>query len=279
MIYLLLAIASSAMVSICMRLSGKHVKNEMGMFMANYAICVCLSYFFLDTKIQFDVGSSVMTMIILGIISGILYLVSFVIMKVNMKHNGIVLTSTFMKLGVLIPTLMAVTVFREMPRWTQVLGIALSIFAIVMINFEKESVQEGNRKSLLLVLLVLSGFADAMANIFEELGEASLKDGYLLTTFGAAFVLAFIFAIFGKERIGMKDILFGMLIGIPNYFSARFLLLALGSVKAVLVYPMYSVTTIIAVTLVGVTFFREKISRKKVMALGIIAVALCLLNI
>jgi len=208
-----------------------------------------------------------------------LYLVSFVIMKVNMKHNGIVLTSTFMKLGVLIPTLMAVTVFREMPRWTQVFGIALSIFAIVMINFEKESVQEGNRKSLLLVLLVLSGFADAMANIFEEMGDASLKDGYLLTTFGAALVLAFAFAIFGKERIGVKDILFGMLIGIPNYFSARFLLLALGSVKAVLVYPMYSVTTIIVVTLVGVTFFREKISKKKVMALGIIAVALCLLNI
>lgn len=279
MFYLLLAIASSAMVSICMRLSEKHVKNEMGMFMANYAICVVLSYVFMNQKLDFVWGRSVAMMLVLGVISGVLYLVSFVAMKVNMKHNGIVLAATFMKLGILIPTIMAVVVFKETPGWTRVLGICLSIIAIIMINFEKESVYEGNKKSWLIVLLILSGFTDAMANIYEQIGAAELKDAYLLVTFIAAFVLAMILAIGGKEKIGVKDLLYGMVIGIPNYFSARFLLLALGSVDAVLVYPMYSVATIIVVTLVGITVFREKISKKKIGALGLIIVALCLLNI
>ena len=185
----------------------------------------------------------------------ILYLVSFVVMKVNMKHNGIVLTSTFMKLGVLIPTLMAVFVFGETPGWARVCGILLAIIAIITIHFEKDSVQAGSRKSLLIGLLILSGFTDAMANIYEQVGDVSLKDGYL------------------------KDVFFGFLIGIPNYFSARFLLWALGQMDAVLVYPMYSIGTIIAVTLVGVLFFKEKLSKKKVIALGMIGIALCLLNV
>lgn len=279
MMYLILAIASSAMVSVCMRLSEKHVNNEMGMFTANYAVCIVLSFFYLKQIPTGNEAHALLWMLFLGILSGILYLVSFVVMKANMKHNGIVLTSTFMKLGVLIPTLMAVFVFGETPGWVRVCGILLAIIAIITIHFEKDSVQAGSRKSLLIGLLILSGFTDAMANIYEQVGDVSLKDGYLLITFLAAFFCALILALHGKTKIGMKDVFFGFLIGIPNYFSARFLLWALGQMDAVLVYPMYSIGTIIAVTLVGVLFFKEKLSKKKVIALGMIGIALCLLNV
>ena len=45
------------------------------------------------------------------------------------------------------------------------------------------------------------------------------------------------------------------------------------------VYPTLSVGTIIAVTLVGVTAFREKLEKRKLIAIGIILGALVLLNI
>ena len=279
MIYLLLAIASSAMVSICMRISEKYIKNEMGMFMANYAVCILFSYLFMNRAINYLTGDGVKPMIFLGVISGILYLASFLFLKFNMKYNGIVMASTFMKLGVLIPTLMAVVVFREMPKGTQIVGIVLSFIAIVILHFEKDALQEGNKKIWLLLLLVLSGFTDSMANIYEQIGNADIKDGYLFVTFFVAFVLAAFFSLTGKERIGKNDLLFGMLIGIPNYFSARFLLLALGSVDAVLAYPMYSVATMIKITLAGIFVFHEVVSRKKVFALGLIVAALCLLNL
>lgn len=279
MLYLLLAIASSAMVSICMRLSEKHIKTEMGMFMANYAACVLLSFLFMNKGIDYLAKASLVPMVGLGVISGVLYLVSFLFLKFNMKHNGIVMASTFMKLGVLIPTIMAIVIFREVPKVTQIMGITLSVIAIIMLHFEKEALKEGNKKSWLLLLLVLSGFTDSMANIYEKMGSASVKDGYLLITFATAFLLTVYFTLTGKEKVSGKDLLFGLLIGIPNYFSARFLLLALEEVAAVLVYPTYSVATMITITLAGVFLFKEKISKKKVCALGFIVVALCLLNI
>lgn len=279
MIYLLLAIMSSAMVSICMRMGEKYVKNQMAMFMANYAVCIVLSYLFMNRGIDFFVDNTGGLITVLGIISGILYLVSFMFLKYNMKHNGIVLASTFMKLGVLIPTIMAVVVFHEMPTWTQVLGIIISLIAIVIIHFEKDALQEGNKKFWLLILLVLSGFTDAMANVYEQVGSTEGKDGYLLVTFLVAFMLALGFVVIRKTRITKADIFLGMLIGLPNYFSARFLLLALGSVDAVLVYPMYSVATMIVITVVGIIAFREMISKKKACALGLIVLALGLLNI
>jgi len=264
------------MVSITMRASEKYITNKMAMFMSNYAICIALSAAFLDWKnVSAGLG---MPALVLGVISGVLYLVSFIFLKYNMQHNGIVLSSTFMKLGVLIPTVMAVVVFHEMPKWTQVLGIAISVFAIIMVHFEKEALQESNKKIWLLLLLVLSGFTDSMANIYEQVGKAEGKDGYLLITFFVAFLLAAMLAFREKNKMTRKDLVFGMLIGIPNYFSARFLLLALGSVDAVLVYPMYSVATIIVITLAGVFAFREQISKKKAIALGMIVVAVCLLN-
>ena len=290
MIYLVLAIASSAMISIVMRLSEQYIKNEMGMFMANYGVCVLLSFLFMDKGIDYLASDSIVPVFGLGIISGILYLVSFLFLKWNMKHNGIVMASTFMKLGVLIPTLMAVVIFGEVPKGTQVLGIILSIIAIIILHFEKESLQtatlvqqkisnKSNKKSWLLLLLFLSGITDSMANIYDKVGNAQTKDGYLWITFFTAFILTVCFTIFRKTKPTKSDIMFGMLIGVPNYFSARFLLLALADIKAVLVYPMYSVATMITIALAGVFLFKETVSKKKAVALGIIVAALCLLNL
>lgn len=279
MFYLVLAIASSAFVSIFMRISEKHIKNEMGMFMSNYAVCILLSFLFMNRQVDYLADPLAPRMIGLGLVSGILYLVSFIFLKFNMKHNGIVLASTFMKLGVLIPTVMAVIVFHEIPKGTQILGICLALTAIVMIHFEKDSIREGSKKIWLLVLLLVSGLTDAMANVYEQIGSAGIKDGYLFVTFLVAFLLAMIFALRGRDKITKKELFFGMLIGIPNYFSARFLLLALGSVDAVLAYPMYSAATLITITLVGIVFFKEAVSKKKACALGLIVLALCLLNI
>ena len=102
---------------------------------------------------------------------------------------------------------------------------------------------------------------------------------YLLVTFFVAFLLALDLAFQKKSRITGKDCFFGLLIGIPNYFSARFLLLALRSVDAVLVYPLYSVATIILIASIGVIFFRERLGKKKIVALIGVIFAICLLNI
>lgn len=280
MIYLILAIASSAAISIIMRASEKHVKNELAMFMSNYLVCMALSFGFVENKTLFlsSVSVSGLTML-LGGLSGVMFLANFLFYKYNMKCNGIVMSATFMKLGVLVPTIMAVAVFGEMPRITQMMGILIAIGAIILINFEKGALSEGKHMLSLILLLLISGFTDSMANVFDKMANPAQKDTYLLATFGTAFLITVILVCVKKIKFSNMDMLFGALIGIPNYFSSRFLILSLQEIEAVLVYPTYSVATMITIAVTGILIFHEKISTKKMCALGLILLALVLLNI
>ena len=82
-----------------------------------------------------------------------------------------------------------------------------------------------------------------------------------------------------KERPGLREFLFGALIGIPNFFSAKFLVASLAELPAVVVYPTFSVGTLLIVTLTGVIAFRERLRKLQWLALGAIILALILLNI
>ena len=57
------------------------------------------------------------------------------------------------------------------------------------------------------------------------------------------------------------------------------MLAALTDIPAVVAYPTFSVSTILLVTLAGTLFFREKLNKNQWIALGIILVALTLLNL
>ena len=70
-----------------------------------------------------------------------------------------------------------------------------------------------------------------------------------------------------------------MLVGIPNYYSARFLLKAVGQVPAVVAYPTYSVATIVVISIVGMICFKEKLTKRQQAAIGLILIALVFLNI
>lgn len=281
MIYLILAVVSSAGISIVMRASEKYVKNEMGMFMANYFVCMALSLGFMEDKTQLLALTGVRTnmTLVLGIVSGVLFLGNFLFYKYNMKQNGIVMSATFMKLGVLVPTIMAVVVFGESPKWIQVVGVIIAVGAIVLLNFEKSAVAENKKMFWLIALLLWSGFTDSMANIFDQLADPTQKDAYLLQTFLTAFIITLTLIILMRARVCVYDLVFGALIGIPNYFSSLFLILSLQKLEAVIVYPTYSVATMITVAVAGVIFFHENLSRTKLCALGMILLALVCLNV
>jgi len=278
MIYLGLAILSSAMVSVCMRLSTNRVKGNVAMLAMNYLMCLGLACVFTGAGNLLPVSDSLPQTLLLGLIHGILYLVSFVSMQRNVVVNGVVLSATFMKLGLLVPMVVSVLFFREFPAIVQIIGFCLAVAAILLINLKQDS--RSVKSPLGLVLLLLTGgMADAMSKIYEELGNQALSEQFLVYTFIAAFVLCLCLTLLKRQRIGWLELGYGLLIGIPNFFSARFLLLALRYVPAVITYPTYSVATILLVTLIGVLVFHERLSRRQWVALGMILAALILLNI
>lgn len=278
MVSLILSILCSTLISVLMRYGENKTQNKVGMFIANYAVCAVLSRFFMGQKPFFSHADGWVTVAVFGAISGILYLASFVLLQKNISKNGLSTSAVFMKLGVLVPTVMAMIVFHEKPRPVQLLGIVIAISAVILINYRKES--GAKKQTLWLIMLLLgSGFTDAMANIFDKLGNTDLKDHYLLITFLFALLSSVVLFLKDRKQIAGRDILLGIGIGIPNYFSSRFLLGALQEIPAMIVYPVFSVLTVVMITVAGVILFREKLDKQKAMAIGLILVALVLLNI
>lgn len=277
MIYLILAMVSSMLVSVLMRVSGGRSKNNISMLAVNYFMCTLMAVLFSGSSDFFPAQQGLAVTLGLGAISGVMYLASFMLLQWNISRNGVVLPATFMKLGVLVPTLMSILVFGESPRLLQVIGFIAAIAAIFLIQGDGK--KEAGSVLGLVILLIGGGSTDAMSKIFEEVGPAALKDHYLLYTFAMALVLCIALSLFKKQRLCPADVLFGLLIGIPNYLSSRFLLLSLGQVPAVVAYPSYSVGTIVLVSVIGVLVFKEKLSRRKLVALGIILAALVMLNL
>lgn len=278
MLYLLLAILTSALNTVVMRLSEKHISGKMPLLAVSYTVSLVLAGGCMLLGGQPVTGEGMGTALWMGGVNGIFYVLGFVMLQLNVSRNGVVLSATFMKLGLLVPLLMSVLFFGEIPGGLQIMGILMAIAAIVLIHYEKEETVMRFRIGLPLLLLA-GGCSDIMSKIFEETGPLQFSDLFLLCTFVMAVILCTGMMLLRHERPHAKDVLFGALIGIPNYFSARVILKAIEHLPAVVVFPTYNAGAIVAVSLAGVLLFHEKLGRRQWIAVGIILAAIVLLNI
>lgn len=278
MLNLILAIFSSALVSVTMRFSEQKVKNNTAMLAANYIMCMVLAWVYTGFGALFHRDPGMPLAQGLGAVNGVLYLAGFVLLQRNIRKNGVVLSATFIKLGLLVSMVVSVAFFGERPGTLQWTGFVLAVAAIVLMNYRPGEGKAGNMASLLLLLLA-GGGGDAMSKVFEELGDPALSGYFLLYTFFNALLCCAVLCGMTKQRLGKWELLFGLLVGIPNFFSAKFLLGALEHIPAVIVYPVYSVATILTVTMAGVLLFRERLEKRQWTALGMILLALVLLNL
>ncbi len=275
--YLLLAIFCSATIAILMRLSSGKVPGHFSMLAANYLVCGILGALYSDFSLLTIDSQGLGITVGLAILNGVLLLSGLVLLQISTRKNGIVLSSLFMKLGLLVPFLISILVFREVPTWLQALGFCVAAGAIVLFNIKKDST---SRFGILLIFLLLaSGGCDAIVKVFETLGPPPLSNHFLCLSFSVAFVLCASLVIWKRERPDGKALLFGILIGVANFFTSKFLLAALPHLPAVVVFPTYSVATMLLVTLTGILFFKERLSRQQWLAFAAVIAALIMLNI
>lgn len=286
MLNLILAIISSSLVSIMMRVGEGRAKNNISMLSVNYFICMILSILYTGAGNLFQTGEGLSTAIGLGVINGFFYILSLVLFQNSVKQNGVVLSSIFMKLGIMMPLIISIVLFKEIPTMVQIIGFVIAIAAIVLINLKDKYSGEEKKKPErndwakigLIFVLCGCGMADGMSKIYQELGTDRFEELFLVLTFVVAFILSILLIIVKKQKFTKAELLYGALLGVPNYYSARFLLKALGEIPAVVAYPTFSIGTIAVITLTGVIAFKEKITKRQMFAIGLIAIAVVLLN-
>lgn len=281
MTYLILSIFSGAMISIVMRLSQGKVTSKLSMFAVNYITCALLSWMLMGFVNPFPKTEGIMPTIGMGTFNGTFYMLALVLSQYNIARNGVVLSSVFSKMGgLLIPLLVSILIFGESPTVLQFIGFVLSVISIFVLNYQKDADGVGGKFTLsLFALLVAEGCAGIMAKVFNETGNPVLASHFLFYTFVIAFQLCVIVIVAKHEVLGLSEFVYGLMIGVPNFLGARFVLRALETVPAVVVYPSRSVGTIVVITIVGTMLFKERLSRQQFVAIGVILVSLVLLNL
>lgn len=276
--FLLLAIFSSATISITMRVSTGKVGGHFSMLATNYLVCGILGALYADFSLLTAQSNGVGITVGLAVLNGIILLGGLILLQTSTRNNGIVLSSLFMKLGLLVPFLVSIIFFREVPTYLQITGFLVAAGAIVVFNLKKDS--QGSRFGIgLILLLLLNGGSDAMVKVFEALGPEVLSNHFLCFSFSVAFVLCALIVLMKREQPDGGALFFGAIIGVANFFSSKFLLGALTQLPAVVVFPTFSVATMLVVTLSGVVFFKERLKRHQWLAFGAVIAALVMLNI
>jgi len=278
MLFLILAIVSSVLVSVIMRLSTGKTGSEKGMLLANYITCLLIAGISAGGRL-FPREAGLAPALGMGAFNGLMYLMAFVLFQFNVKKNGVVLSSSFMKLGLLVPMIVSVVLFRETPGITEITGFILALIAIVLINYERNASLRSGSAPALILLLLAGGSGDAMSKVFEELGNRVLAPQFLFYTFLSALILCALLLIKEKQLPTGRDFLYGAMIGIPNYFSSFFLLRSLSSLPAVIAYPTFSIASILIVSVIGVLVFKERLRRIQWAGLFIVLISLALLNL
>lgn len=303
MFYLFLATACSATIALIFKYANNSNANRYLVTSSNYFTAFSISlimivykdlligleknekfveeftYLLTHDSYTLSAYSSIVWAIIVGSLAGIFFFSSFIYYQKSINENGVSISGTFSKLGILIPMIFSIIIWKEYPTKIQWIGIFLSIISILIVNLSSESLNKFDIKPSIILLFLLNGMAEFSNKIYQNYGLNKYKDVFLLFVFLMAFLISLFFIIKDGIKFNKKDILIGLAVGIPNLFSSYFLIQSLETIKTSVAFPVFSAGSIVIINLAGYFIFKEKISSKNKFAIGIIIIALVLINL
>lgn len=226
-----------------------------------------------------DGRSSLIWAFLVGVPAGIFFFLAFIYYQKGINENGAGLAGAFSKIGILIPMTVSIVVWNEIPTAPQSLGIALSLISILLVNISFRQFSLDELRLTLLALFLFSGLAEFSNKVFQKYGNIEHKLVFLFFVFFTAFLISAAFLIWRRKKPEPGATITGMIVGLPNLFCSYFLILALDEIKASVVFPVYTATTIVLINLGGYVIFKERLKRKEKLSVGLTVVALVLINL
>lgn len=272
MIYLLLTILANVAIFMAFRGFSHFRVNTFPAIITNYFVCVITGLLYTGPQTVFsNIDPGANWFIFAGFL-GIIFVSTFFLMARTTQLRGVAVATVASKMSLAIPVVFSLFIFKiatgNLDTWNYI-GIALAFIAILMVSRPQGSASDRvptSLKSLALPLAVffMGGVIDTSLNYANHHWiTTDLEPVFPIMTFGFAFTWGIIFCIVKKVKFTKKDILAGILLGIPNYFSIFFQLKALSAFdnNGAIVYPSLNIGIIIVSTLAAVLFFKEKLGR------------------
>lgn len=286
MLNLLLAILCSASIALLFKISENRDYNRYLVTSANYffggIIAVILWLFQPGSASAIFADPSVRNLLLLSVATGIVYYLGFLYYQISVRRHGVGLAGAYAKLGIFLPLILSLFIWREWPGAWQWAGIICAAIAILFVNMYPLLLAEKRErdwlKPSLLALFFLGGFAEFSSKIFRQLVNPELKPVFLLLVFAVALITSLTGLLRNRKDLSLPAMLLGFAVGIPNIFTAYFLISALGELPAALVYAVFGAGTIMVVGTAGWLFWQEWPERHERLGFTLIVIAMIISN-
>lgn len=267
MIYILLSVLFNTLLFIILKLFTRFKINNFQAIVVNYFTAFLMglllsnqdfTYSEIITKSWYP-GSFML---------GFLFISVFYVMALTSQQNGISVASVASKMSVIIPVCFGVILYNESMGFMKISGVILAL-AAVYFSSKKESTSSTEYKNMLLPILLFFGAGaidtslKVMQNDYMQTEEiAQFSANTFLTAFTIGLCLITYKLLKKKIAISRKNILAGIILGIPNYFSLYFLIKMLDSpvFESSTIFTIHNVGIVMLSTLIGILFFNEKLT-------------------
>lgn len=256
---ILLTILCSTTIALLLKYNDTKIGQPLVLLAGNYLTASLISLLLMVSQPQS--GASVRTLFF-GMAVAVVFSSSFFAFARAVAFSGTALAQTSSRLSVAIPVILSLFVFKESPSIRQIAGIGLAFFTIFLfyksLRKRADGVDHGLAKYMYLLLLLLGiGIGDFSMKLFQEIRPIIEKPFFLFIIFTYSFLICSSILLFKKIKVKRHTFYLGMVLGIPNIFSSYFILTALATTPAVVVYPFVNIGIIVLTTLSAYALWKE----------------------
>jgi drug/metabolite transporter (DMT)-like permease len=234
----------------------------------NYVTCSLLGLL-TQQNISLQTVSSWQHWMTLSVLLGFAFIVVYYLLSMTTVRNGVTVGAIANKLSVVIPVTIAIMIYGEKATLFKIIGILLALASVILTNIKNGNSEKVKAGILLPVIVFIgSGLSDSLLNYIQRF---HLADEYFGLFIGIVFSSAFLLGItatamayfFKKETFGLRDIVAGLILGIPNFGSMFTILKALQSpsIEDSVVWTLNNMGVIVFATIYAVFVFKEKLNR------------------
>lgn len=282
MIFLLLSVLSSSVIFVVFKLFDRFSVNTLQAIIFNYFIAFTAGMLIDDQPL--DILRLPTEPWFPGtIILGFMFIAVFYLAALTTQRSGLSVVSVATKMSVAIPVLAGIILYQESTGFIKISGIILALTAVYLTSIKKKEGITIRKRNLIYPLLVFfgSGIIDTTIKFLETTYVDEVDVALFTSTiFAIAGMIGTSILLFqlikGSLRLSVKNLIGGIALGVPNFGSIYFLVLALRSngMESSTVFPLNNVAIVMVSTLLGILLFEEKMLRK-----NWIGIALAILSI
>lgn len=284
MLYLVATILLNVLISALFKVLPKYNVDALQAIVVNYCVCVITGSLFLG-HVPFSATHLSESWFPWSLVMGTAFISIFNLLAFCTRVDGITTATIANKLSLVIPVVISILLFHEGAGVTKIAGIVIALPAVYMTTRVKED--NGKTPSLFwpLLLFVGSGLLDTLVNYVQHnfLATPEIQAAYTVYCFAVAAVFGLItvaiMVALKKITLHWRNIIAGICIGVPNYFSIYFLIRSIncGVMQSSATIPVINIGTLVVSALTAIAVFKEKANTQRIIGLVLSVVAILLI--